>query len=225
VTGKPVVNDDSRGPGLPATRSAKMVRCMGPRIRSHLSEKQIAKLQEHIRAAGCDVASLCRTFGVETLDQLPVTKFNRAIERVDAYRARHARGGRPLSREERYCALERGANPIYRRMVRDLRAGMDAGEAYDLALAEELNKGRPWRLWLLKWVAWRFLEIHGPKLKARWERETQPARDRATIDALAERLKANNVRGYRGKAEELYAKIYGITVHALRKRRQRRKKV
>ena len=71
-------------------------------------------------------------------------------------------------------------------------------------------------------------QIVKPKLKARWERETQPARDRATIDALAERLKANNVRGYRGKAEELCAKIYGVTVHALRQRRyrpRRRKKV
>src|SRR5262249_876034 len=76
-TGKPAANDDSRGPGLPATHSAKMVRCTGPRIRSPLSEKQIAKLQQHIREAGfdvADVARLCRTFGVETLDQLPATK-------------------------------------------------------------------------------------------------------------------------------------------------------
>ena len=102
---------------------------------------------------------------------------------------------------------------------------MDFQEAWDFTLAEELAKGRPWSSRLLEFVAESFLRRYEPKLKARWERETQPAHDRATIDALAERLKANNVRGYRGKAEELYAKIYGITVHALRKRRQRRKKV
>ena len=219
-------DDDGRGatstePGLPATRSAKMARCAGPRIRSPLSEKQIAKLQEYLSESGCDaadVARFCRTFHVETLDQLPAAKFEQAIKRIDSYRA-HRAGGR--SREEIVRALEQ-QDPVFRRWNQHRRAGMDSDEAYDLSLAEEPAKRRLQPLWLLKRVAERFLAKYEPKLKAQWERENL---DRIRIDALAESLKAKGVRGYRGRAEELYANIYGITVHALRKRRQRRKKV
>lgn len=218
-------NDDGRGaasagPGLPATRSAKMVRCSGARIKVQgpLSEEQIAKLQEYLSESGCDaagVARFCRTFGVERLDQLPAAKFEQAIKRIDSYRARRADGP---SREEIDRALEQ--EPVFRRMEQHRRAGMDFDEAYDLSLAEELAKRRLRPLWLLKQVAERFLNKYEPKLKAQWERQN---RDRATIDALAERMKAEGVLAYRGKAEELYAEIQGVTVHALRKRRQRRK--
>ena len=156
MTGKPVVNDDSRGPGLPATRSAKMARCTGPRIRSPLSEKQIAKLQDHIREAGCDAAQLCRTFHVETLDQLPAAKFEQAIKRIDCSRAHRAGGP---SREEIVRALEQ-QDPVFRRWNQHRRAGMDSDEAYDLSLAEELAKRRLRPLWLLKRVAERFLAMH-----------------------------------------------------------------
>jgi hypothetical protein len=219
-------DDDGLGatstePGLPATRSAKMVRCSGARIRmlGPLSEEQIAKLQEYLSESGCDaaqVARFCRTFGVETLDQLPAAKFEQAIERIDSYRARRAGGP---SREEIDRALEQ--DPVFRRMKQHSRAGMDFDEAYDFSLAEELAKRRLRPLWLLKRVAERFLEKYEPKLKAQWERD--PARDREKIDALARWLKAKGVRACRGKAEELWAEIQGVTIHALRKRRQRRK--
>jgi len=194
-----------------------------------VSEEQVAKLQEHIVKAGRDVATFCRSFGIETLDQLPAARFEQAIERADIARAHRGLSREEidrLNREEIDRALDQ--DPFLRRVVQREKAGMDIHEAWDFTLAEELAKGRPWSSRLLEFVAESFLARYEPKLKARWERETQPARDRATIDALAERLKANNVRGYRGKAEELCAKIYGVTVHALRQRRyrpRRRKKV
>ena len=215
-------NDDGRGaasagPGLPATRSAKMVRCSGARIKVQgpLSEEQIAKLQEYLSESGydaADVARFCRTFGVERLDQLPAAKFEQAIKRIDIYRP-----GGP-SQEEIDRLLEQ--DPVFRRWKQHRRAGMDSDEAYDLSLAEELAKTRLRPLWLLKQVAERFLNKYEPKLKAQWERQN---RDRVTIDTMAERMKAEGVRAYRGKAEELCAKFQDVTVHALRKRRQRRK--
>jgi len=130
-----------------------------------------------------------------------------------------------LSREEIDRALDQ--DPFFRRIRQHCKAGMSLDEAYDFTLAEELAKGRPWSSRLLDRVAERFLEKHEPRLKAQWERD--PARDREKIDALAEwlkadpKLKAKGFRAYRSMAEEMWAGIQGVTVHALRKRRQRRK--
>jgi len=123
-----------------------------------------------------------------------------------------------LSDEEAERALEQ----LLRRTEECYRAGGDSGEALRFSLAEELAKGRPWPSWLLELAAGSLLHDYEPKLKAQWERKN---RDRAMIGALAEWLKAKGVRAYRGKAEELYAKIQGVTIHALRKRQQRARKV
>jgi hypothetical protein len=207
-----------------------MVRCSGPRIKmlGPLSEEQIAELQKRLREVGRDAAALCGTFGVETLDQLSAANFKRAVERIDSVRRRHAGG---YSREEldRARDKEERAFPALRRMRQHREAGMDFDEAWDLGLAEELAERRSWSLWLLKRAAERFLEYHKPKLEERryrkWKRETfNPFMERDRIDVLAKQLKAKGVRAHRGKAEELYAKEQGVTVHALRKRRQRRRK-
>jgi hypothetical protein len=207
VTTKSIIDDDDPEPGL-------------------VSAEQVAKLQERIREADREVARFCRVFGIETLDQLPAAEFERGTKLLDRIVARRGLSHEEierLDREEIDRALEQ--DPFLRRCKQFRKEGMSSRKAWDLALAEALAKGQPWSSRLLNLVAERFLEMHEPKLKARWEREIQPGRDRATIDALAERLKANNVRAYRSNAEKLYAEIFGITVHALRKRLQRRKKV
>ena len=167
------------------TRTAKMVRCSGARIKVQgpLSEEQIAKLQKYLSESGfdaADVARFCRTFRVERLDQLPAAKFEQAIKLIVSYRAHRAGGP---SREEIVRAMEQ--DPVFRRWNQHRRAGMDSDEAYDLSLAEELAK-RPLRpLWLLKRVAERFLAMHNPKLEA-WHRKRvhEPALERGMIDAL-----------------------------------------
>jgi len=161
----------STGPGLPATRSAKMVRCRGPRIRTlgPLSEEQVAELQKRLLDAGWNAvqtAAFPRAFGVETLTDLPAAKFEQAVEWIDDYRRRHAGG---YSREELDRARDKQerAFPALRRMRQHREAGMDFDEAWDLGLAEELAERRSWSLWLLKRVAERFLEYHKPRQRQR----------------------------------------------------------
>jgi hypothetical protein len=122
-----------------------------------------------------------------------------------------------LSDEEAERALEQ----LLRRTEERYRAGGDSGEALRFSLAEELAKGRPWPSWLLELAADSLLHDYEPKLKAQWERS--PERQREQIDAFAKWLKARGVRAVRGEAEKIVAQLHGVTVHALRKRRQRRK--
>jgi alkylation response protein AidB-like acyl-CoA dehydrogenase len=125
--------------------------------------------------------------------------------------------------EHRECVREIEEDPFLGRVWARSKAGMDCHEAWRLTLAEELAKGRPWSQRLLEWAAEALLAQYEPKLKAQWERKYRPENDREVINALAERLKAKGVHNPRTEAESRWAKFQGVTPHALRQRRYRKK--
>jgi len=207
VTAKSIIDDDDPEPGL-------------------VSTEQVAKLQERICEADRDVAGFCRIFRIETLDQLPAAKFEWGIKLLDRIVARRGLSREKIERLDREeIDREFDQDPFLRCVRQYEKKGMSWDESWDFALALALAERWPWNRRLLELVAQRFLQQHEPKLKARWERRRGLELERKMIDALTERLRANKVRGCRGKAEKMYAEMEGVTVHALRKRRQRGRKV
>lgn len=192
-----------------------------------VSEEQVAALQGRILKSGRKVATFCGSFGVETLDQLPATKYDAAIswlehiERLDQYRADGLSHKEIEEIEHREIKRAMEEDPFFRRVNEHHRAGMDYGEAWNLTLAEELNKPGPRSQRLLECAAEALLAQYEPKLKAQWERD--PARDLKVIDALTERQKANGCPNPRTRAWEMYAVgILGLkNPDALRRRHRR----
>jgi hypothetical protein len=112
---------------------------------------------------------------------------------------------------------------FWSRVLEHLKAGINTKNAYRFTLIELLGK-YPNDPWLLRCVEIDWTTEHLPKFRAQQRREMKPWRDRLAIDMLAGLFRERGVRKYRGEAEQEWARQQSVTVHALRKRLQRRKK-
>jgi len=195
-----------------------------------LSKQQLAKLRAKIGEVDADegrfvkyLAVRWRDEGIKRLGDLPARNFDEAVAVLEAKRRDPSK---PWTLDE---LLESSRNDsseiglVGRRALERVKAGADFHEAWRLALAERLGRVRreQWSRELLELTAELVLEECEPKLKTEWERSSE--RQRYEIDAFAKWLKARGVRAVRGEAEKIVARLHGVTVHALRKRRQRRK--
>ena len=197
-----------------------------------LSKQQLAKLRAKIDEVDADegrflkdLAARWRDEGIKRLGDIPARNFDEAVAVLEA-EWRDPR--KPWTLDELLESFRNDSSEIglvARRALERVKAGADFSEAWRLALTERLAKVRreQWSRELLELTADLVLEEYEPKLFAEWD--APHARDRRLIDQLAGWLKAKGVRAYRGKAEEMCARIQHLSVAALCKRQQRRRKV
>ena len=182
-----------------------------------LSNQQLAKLRAKIGEVDADegrflkyLAARWRDEGIKRLGDIPARNFDEAVAVLEAKRRDPSK---PWTLDELLESFRNDSSEIGlvgRRALERVKAGADFSEAWRLALTERLGKVRreQWSRELLELTSDLVLEEYEPKLIAEWD--AQHARDRRMTDQLARWLKAKGVRAYRGKAEEMCARIQHV---------------